>query len=163
MENEAMPVVKRKRGRPPLNIALNENSPQWLLKAPQQVDTTKDITTPTEHVSSSVETEKSPLTTVVPEATNESVQDIMTQTISEDCLPVQARDIRLNPMADLTPVDEIVFTSGKNTLKILLSKKHNRMYRVQVFLNDTMEIRPATYTGFSPASTFWGFLKEITK
>ena len=37
------------------------------------------------------------------------------------------------------------------------------MYRVQVFLNNTMEIRPATYTGYAPASTFWGFLKEITK
>jgi hypothetical protein len=74
-----------------------------------------------------------------------------------------AKDVSQNQLADLTPVDSIEFVNGKNTLKIVLSKKHNRMYRVQVYLNNTMEIRPATYTGYAPASTFWGFLKEITK
>lgn len=56
-------------------------------------------------------------------------------------------------------IDTIEFTKGKDKLTIVLSKRHNRMFRVQVFLNDTTEMRPGTYTGASPAMSFWNLLK----
>lgn len=56
-------------------------------------------------------------------------------------------------------IDTIEFTKGKDKLTIVLSKKHNRMFRVQVFLNGTTEMRPGTYTGASPAMSFWNLLK----
>lgn len=65
------------------------------------------------------------------------------------------------------PVDELVdnisFSDGKNTLKIVFIKKQNRMYRIQIFLNDNMEIRPATYTGSNTAEMFWKLLKGSLK
>lgn len=65
--------------------------------------------------------------------------------------------------AELKPVDEMVFSDGKNTLKILLRQKKNRVFRMQVFLNDTQEIRPLTYTGSATAMTFWNLLKGSLK
>jgi hypothetical protein len=56
-------------------------------------------------------------------------------------------------------IDTIEFTKGNDKLTIVLSKKHNRMFRVQVFLNGTTEMRPGTYTGASPAMSFWNLLK----
>jgi hypothetical protein len=60
-------------------------------------------------------------------------------------------------------IDSIEFTQGVNKLRITLSKKHNRMFRVQIFLNDVTEVRPVTYTGSSPAMTFWQLLKGSLK
>jgi hypothetical protein len=60
-------------------------------------------------------------------------------------------------------IDTIEFTKGNDKLTIVLSKKHNRMFRVQVFLNDTTEMRPGTYTGASPAMSFWNLLKGSLK
>ena len=60
-------------------------------------------------------------------------------------------------------VDSLEFTNGSNNLKIVLSKKHNRMYRLQIVLNGETEIRPSTYTGTSPAMTFWKLLKGSVK
>jgi hypothetical protein len=163
METSKEPEFKRKRGRPPLNKSLNGNPPKYHLKAPQQADAPKEVTTPIEQGSPEIEAKESHLTVVIPmteelkRGFDEYGKSVMLPAIESPKEPSQ------NQLADLTPVDSIEFVNGKNTLKIVLSKKHNRMYRVQVYLNNTMEIRPATYTGYAPASTFWGFLKEITK
>ena len=166
MENNQVPEFRRKRGRPPLNKATNGNAPKYHLKAPQQVEAPKAVTTPIEQRSPEIEAKEMPPEVnshpVIPReermaAFEELKNDFKEGLINEPKEPSQ------NQIADLTPVDSIEFVNGKNTLKIVLSKRHNRMYRVQVFLNNTMEIRPATYSGYAPASTFWGFLKEITK
>ena len=60
-------------------------------------------------------------------------------------------------------VDKIEFTNGENKLTIRFSKKHNRMFRIQVFLNDESEIRPVTYTGASTGYAFWNLLKGAMK
>lgn len=60
-------------------------------------------------------------------------------------------------------IDTIIFAEGKNKLEIRFSKKHNRMYRVQIFLNDTNEIRPVTYTGAHTGLGFWNLLKATLK
>jgi hypothetical protein len=72
----------------------------------------------------------------------------------------EAEKIAVN---DLKLIDSIEFTQGANKLKITLSKKRNRMFRVQIFLNDVTEVRPVTYTGSAPAMTFWKLLKGSLK
>ena len=64
---------------------------------------------------------------------------------------------------DLKLIESLVFKEGENTLTIRFSERHNRMYRVQVFLNDSIEIRPVTYTGRSPGYGFWNLLKGMMK
>jgi len=64
---------------------------------------------------------------------------------------------------DLELIDSIEFKNGENTLTIRFSKKHNRMFRIQVFLNETSEIRPVTYTGASTGYAFWNLLKGALK
>jgi hypothetical protein len=162
MENSKVPEVRRKRGRPPLNRVINGNAPKYHLKAPQQDEAPKAVFIPTDQVSPTVGMEES-----VIERAIDLTQDVKKELEEKNDVNVYAAEKEskdaVSAIHDLVFVDQIEFVNGKNTLKIVLSKRHNRMYRVQVFLNDTMEIRPATYTGFSPASTFWGFLKEITK
>lgn len=60
-------------------------------------------------------------------------------------------------------VDNLDFFNENNKLSIRLSKRHNRMYRVQIFLNDSEEIRPMTYTGSNTAMSFWNLLKGALK
>ena len=60
---------------------------------------------------------------------------------------------------ELELIDSIEFRNGKNFLTIRFSKRHNRMYRIQIFLNDEFEVRPVTYTGASTGQTFWNLLK----
>lgn len=60
-------------------------------------------------------------------------------------------------------VEEMSFMNGSNKLSIRFSKKHNRMYRVQVFLNDETQIRPVTYTGASTGYAYWNLLKGALK
>ena len=60
-------------------------------------------------------------------------------------------------------MDKIEFTNGNNKLCVLLKKKHNRMYRIQIFLNENTEIRPVTYTGGTTALAFWNLLKGSLK
>lgn len=61
-------------------------------------------------------------------------------------------------------VESIDFLKGNNKLSIRLTKKHNRMFRVQIFLNDgELEIRPMTYTGSNTALSFWNLLKGALK
>ena len=64
---------------------------------------------------------------------------------------------------DLEKIDSIDFKNGKNTLSIRFSRRHNRMFRVQIFLNDQTEIRPVTYNGSSTGYTFWNILKGLLK
>jgi len=179
METNKEHEIKRKRGRPPINRTLNGNPPKYHLKAPQQDEEPKEVIIRTEQRSPSVGVVQnasmvvSDPTHIVtqrlePRETDKPAEERMAalKELVDDFEEAKAgtpKDIRQNPMADLIPVEAIEFTNGKNTLKILLSRRHNRMYRVQIFLNDSVEIRPTTYTGFAPASTFWGFLKEITK
>ena len=60
-------------------------------------------------------------------------------------------------------VDSMEFKNGENTLTIRFSRKDNRMYRIQVFLNDDTEIRPVTYSGASTGNSFWKLLKGALK
>jgi len=157
METIKEPEIKRKRGRPPLNKSINGDATKYHFKALQQPIAPKEAITPTEPQSHNIGAiENGAKVVVLPTPVN------LTPIIGGDEV-VNPKEVQQIPVADSTPVDSIEFVNGKNTLTVVLSKKHNRMYRVQVFLNNTMEIRPATYTGYSPASTFWGFLKEITK
>lgn len=64
-----------------------------------------------------------------------------------------------SPSKDDEIVDQIEFKNGSNVLKILFKKKHNRMFRVQIFMNEITEIRPVTYTGAMTAKAFWNLLK----
>lgn len=66
-----------------------------------------------------------------------------------------------NPIEN-TVIESIEFARTKDTLKIVLLKRHNRMYRIQIFLNDS-EIRPNTYTGASSALAYWNLLKASLK
>jgi hypothetical protein len=65
--------------------------------------------------------------------------------------------------SDLEIIESIDFTSGPNKLSIRFSKKHNRMFRIQVFLNDIYQVRPVTYTGSTTGVTFWNMLKGVLK
>lgn len=60
-------------------------------------------------------------------------------------------------------VAQIDFLKEKNTLSIVLRKKKNRAYRVQIFLNNKYEITPSTFWGCSEAFERWNLLKELTK
>lgn len=60
-------------------------------------------------------------------------------------------------------VEKMEFTSGRNKLTIRFCKKPNRMYRLQIFLNDELEIRPVTYNGWSLAKGYWTLLKGTLK
>lgn len=57
-------------------------------------------------------------------------------------------------------VDSLTFSNGNDTLKIVLIKKHNRMFRLQMFLNENIEIRNNTFNGASQAYNYWDLLKN---
>jgi len=59
-----------------------------------------------------------------------------------------------------TVIEEIEFKRGNDCLKIVFKKKHNRMFRIQIFLNGETEIRPVTHHGSSTAYSFWNLLKN---
>jgi hypothetical protein len=60
-------------------------------------------------------------------------------------------------------IESMDFKNGENVLSIRFSKKHNRMFRIQIFLNGENEIRPVTYTGASTGYSFWNLLKGALK
>lgn len=79
-------------------------------------------------------------------------------------LPIEEeQDAKEESKLPLVLVESIDFIRGENKLSIRLSKRHNRLYRLQIFLNDTTEVRPVTYTGASAAFSFWDVLKGLTK
>lgn len=73
--------------------------------------------------------------------------------------------IKVEPVAeavkDLELIESLDFMNGNNKLSIRFSKKHNRMYRIQVFINDEHEVRPVTYSGATTGVTFWNLLKGV--
>lgn len=92
---------------------------------------------------------------------NENLNKILKETMNsnqdEEALPAP------DEKKDLELIDCLEFKNGENTLTIRFSKKHNRMFRIQVFLNDHSEIRPVTYTGASTGYAFWNLLKGAMK
>ncbi len=60
-------------------------------------------------------------------------------------------------------MDCLDFKNGENLLSIKLFKKPNRVFRIQIFLNKTIEIRNVTYSGYSTAYSFWNLLKGNLK
>lgn len=52
---------------------------------------------------------------------------------------------------------------NENTLNIRFTRVNNRRIRVQVFLNDKIEVRPVSYQGSSSAYAFWILLKGALK
>lgn len=60
----------------------------------------------------------------------------------------------------LITMEVIEFKRGKDTLSVRLSKKENRMYRVQIILNGKTEVRPVTYLGAASAYSFWNLFKK---
>lgn len=64
---------------------------------------------------------------------------------------------------DLELVESLDFMNGANKLSIRFSKKHNRMYRIQIFLNDELEVRNVTYSGVSTGKTVWDLMKGVMK
>lgn len=63
------------------------------------------------------------------------------------------KDVELIESLDFFTAD------GKNKMSIKYSKKSNRSFRIQMFLNDDQEMRPVSYTGSSTGNTFWALLK----
>ena len=83
--------------------------------------------------------------------------------IDEDILdPKKYQDVKMSDIIDSEPkiVEEISFTNGKHKLSIVLRKKQNRVFRIQIFLDDNTEIKPSTYNGSSPAMGYWNLLKS---
>ena len=64
---------------------------------------------------------------------------------------------------DLELVESLDFMNGANKLSIRFSKKHNRMYRIQIFLNDELEVRNVTYSGVSTGKTVWDLMKGVMR
>jgi hypothetical protein len=89
------------------------------------------------------------LPTLIQDKINESVQESI-----KNPIPGQK---------ELDLIETLNFKNGENTLSIRFSKKHNRMFRIQIFLNDKTEIRPVTYTGASTGYGFWNLLKGSLK
>jgi hypothetical protein len=84
----------------------------------------------------------------------EIAQEELTQTVE----PVK-EEAKKEERKDLETIESIDFKNGENTLSIRFSKRHNRMFRIQVFINNENEIRPVTYTGASTGYAFWNLLK----
>lgn len=75
----------------------------------------------------------------------------------------EVKESKKEELKDLETIESIEFKNGENTLSIRFSKRHNRMFRIQVFLNNENEIRPVTYTGASTGYAFWNLLKGALK
>lgn len=71
--------------------------------------------------------------------------------------------INIQEVKDLELIDSLDFSNGLNKVSIRFSKRHNRMYRIQIFINDVHEVRPVTYSGASTGMTFWKLLKGVLK
>jgi hypothetical protein len=83
-----------------------------------------------------------------------------------ESIDIQKEEMETIPqenLKDLKLIESIDFINGNNKLSIKFSKKHNRMYRIQIFLNDDHEVRPVTYSGASTGTTFWNLLKGILR
>lgn len=90
-----------------------------------------------------------------------------TDKILEETMKTPVVEEEVKPVAeeskDLELIESLDFINGPNKLSIRFSKKHNRMFRIQVFLNDEHEVRPVTYSGATTGTTFWNLLKGVLK
>ena len=83
---------------------------------------------------------------------------------SEEAMANKEQSFEKSEDTNLELIDEIEFVNGNNTLKIKLRRKsNNRMFRIQIFLNEDTEVRPVTYTGSRTAYSFWDLLKGAIK
>lgn len=93
----------------------------------------------------------------------QKLMEVMDRTLKENMETPQEESKETNEVKQLELIESIDFTNGPNKLTIRFSKKHNRMYRIQIFLNEENEIRPVTYSGASTGMTFWKLLKGALK
>lgn len=94
----------------------------------------------------------------------EEFMEAIHQTVKENMEIPQEEQAEVKKEAkDLETIESLDFKNGENTLSIRFSKRHNRMFRIQVFLNNENEIRPVTYTGASTGYAFWNLLKGALK
>ena len=90
------------------------------------------------------------------------INDTINHAIKE-CLDTPKTEAKTDDSKDLETIESIEFKNGENTLSIRFSKRHNRMFRIQIYLNDESEIRPVTYTGATTGYAFWKLLKGAMK
>ena len=90
-----------------------------------------------------------------PELTEEEFEILAPVQFNEEETEIDEKKLEL--------MDSIPFKNGKNTLTIKYSKRNNRQFRIQIFLNDECEIRPVTYTGSQTGNAFWGLIKGVMK
>lgn len=88
--------------------------------------------------------------------TNKEVEQVVKKMIEESSSEVA-------PSKEDEVIESINFMNGDNKLEIRFSKRHNRAFRIQVFLNGETEIRPVSYTGSATGLTFWNLLKGAMK
>lgn len=111
------------------------------------------------------------LSPVMPEIEKISLNESLTKILDDIAKDTVTKEEIDNPMSDkeneetkdLELIESIEFENGKNVLSIRFSKKHNRMFRIQIYLNNEHEIRPVTYTGAHTGYSFWNFLKGALK
>lgn len=104
------------------------------------------------------------LNTMVIDAIDNTLKECMETNQVEEIEAVEevkevAKETKKEDLKDLEVIESIDFKNGDSTLSIRFSKRHNRMFRIQVFLNNKEEIRPVTYTGASTGYAFWNLLK----
>lgn len=101
---------------------------------------------------------------------NNTVQDVaaftpeisVVDTSKAEQKPIES--ITQEPVEVVEVIDSLDFKDEKgNTLKIIYRATPARRYRLQIFLNDTQEIRPVTYNGTSTSMSFWNMLKGNLK
>jgi hypothetical protein len=95
-------------------------------------------------------------------AAEKFINDLHNQILTES-IEIEEKEINKEKTKDLEMIESIDFKNGENTLSIRFSKRHNRMFRIQVFLNNENQIRPVTYTGASTGYAFWNLLKGALK
>jgi len=83
--------------------------------------------------------------------------------LTTECVQEEKGESVISPTPPPETIESIDFKNGSNSLKIVFKRRHNRMFRIQIFLNDQTEIRPITYTGSSTAFSFWNLLKGSLK
>lgn len=59
--------------------------------------------------------------------------------------------------------DFLEFKNGENILKIIVSEISQRRYKLDVILNDDVEINPSTYSGSASCLSYWKLLKKTMK
>ncbi len=101
------------------------------------------------------------------------IEKLEIENIAADCVKTDFTapiEILEEKTEDSTPkeepfelIEKIEFRNGENTLTLRYSKKYNRTFRLQIFLNDNTEIRPITYTGISTGNAFWNLIKGSLK